>query len=54
MQCLRFVFLIFGFYVLFVALIIIQVMHGSECDIEIWWTLGWKCRMRVQPKCDNH
>jgi len=27
-------------------------MHGSECDIEIWWTRGWKCRMRAQPKCD--
>ena len=31
---------------------IIQMMHGSECDVEIWWTRGWKCRMRVQPECD--
>ena len=21
----------------------IQMMHGSECNIQIWWTLGWKC-----------
>jgi len=22
-------------------------MHGSECDIRIWWTRGWKCRTRA-------
>ena len=26
----------------------IQAMHGSESDIQIWWTRGWKCRMRAQ------
>jgi len=31
---------------------IIQMMHGSEWDIEIWWTRGWKCSTRVQPECD--
>ena len=20
----------------------IQIMHGSECDIQTWWTQGWK------------
>ena len=30
----------------------IQMMHGSECDIEIWCTWGSKCRLRAQPKCD--
>jgi len=31
---------------------IIQLMHSSECDIEVWWTRGWKCRTRTQPECD--
>ena len=26
--------------------------HGSEWDMEIWQTRGWKCHTRVQPKCD--
>ena len=31
---------------------IIQMMHGSEFDIQIWWTQGWKCRTTSQPECD--
>ena len=23
-----------------------QMIHGSECDIQIWWTRGRKCRTR--------
>jgi len=32
---------------------IIQMMHGSESDIQIWWTRGWKYRTRAQPECDR-
>jgi len=28
------------------------MMHGSESDIQIWWTRGWKCRTRAAPSCD--
>ena len=31
---------------------IIQMMHGSKSDIQIWLTRGWKCRMRAQLECD--
>jgi len=24
-------------------------MHGSESDMQIWWTPGWKCRITAQP-----
>ena len=24
-----------------------HMMHDSECDIQIWWTRGWKCRTRA-------
>jgi len=30
----------------------IQMTDGSEYDIQIWWTRGWKCRTRAQPECD--
>ena len=26
--------------------------HGSEWDMEIWRTRGWKCHTRSQPECD--
>ena len=28
---------------------VIKMMHGSECDIQIWWTWGWECHTRAQP-----
>ena len=27
-----------------------HMKHGRSCDIEIWWTRGWKCRTRAQRK----
>ena len=30
----------------------LQMTHGSEWDVEIWRTQGWKCHTRVQPECD--
>jgi len=29
----------------------IQIMHGNEIGIEIWWTGSWKCRTRAQLEC---
>jgi len=26
--------------------------HGSQRDMEIWRTWGWKCHTRAQPECD--
>ena len=31
---------------------IIQMMHGSECDIQILRTGGRKCLVKLPPECD--
>ena len=31
-------------------LLFTQMIHGSKCDIEIWW--GQKCPTRAVPSCD--